>query len=323
MGSITHVVEENQIRNHYEYDAWGNTTTCEETIENRFRFNGQQYDPITQQYYLRARFYNPVIGRFTQEDTYRGDGLNLYAYCANNPVYYVDPSGNYSECMKEAYLEARKKGMSKEDAYAYTKKVYKQNHEANANTPDNKGKNINKYPPRTPLAEAECQRVVDMGNKIKLNDQMIVDYQATRKNPFSPVTCVFVHEDGTVSVGISGYYEGTIYTRYYANKLQKALNKDAGWKKYTVSFSTDTELMKNTPEKIDGGNKPGMCAEPKAATAAHKNKSPIVGMDVRYYTSEGSVPHALYEGTNQMDQCNTCKHYEEVIMEYANANKHF
>ena len=31
--------------------------------------------------------------RFTQEDTYRGDGLNLYAFCAMNPVTYVDPSG--------------------------------------------------------------------------------------------------------------------------------------------------------------------------------------------------------------------------------------
>ena len=65
----------------------------EEAVPNRFTYYGQQIDPITQQYYLRARFYNPVIGRFTQEDTYRGDGLNLYAYCANNPVYYVDPSG--------------------------------------------------------------------------------------------------------------------------------------------------------------------------------------------------------------------------------------
>ena len=42
---------------------------------------------------MRARFYNPVVGRFTQEDVYRGDGLNLYAYCGNNPVVYYDPSG--------------------------------------------------------------------------------------------------------------------------------------------------------------------------------------------------------------------------------------
>ena len=33
-----------------------------------------------------------------QEDTYRGDGLNLYAYCANNPVIYHDPSGKSATC---------------------------------------------------------------------------------------------------------------------------------------------------------------------------------------------------------------------------------
>lgn len=56
------------------------------------------YDGGTGQYYLRARFYNPVTGRFLQEDVYRGDGLNLYAYCANNPVKYYDPSGYMSLC---------------------------------------------------------------------------------------------------------------------------------------------------------------------------------------------------------------------------------
>ena len=107
-GSITHVINgeekesgelpqedvQSRVLNHYEYDAFGNTIRCEEQVENRFRYQGEQYDPITQQYYLRARYYNPVIGRFIQEDTYYGDGLNLYTYCQNNPVLYHDPTGH-------------------------------------------------------------------------------------------------------------------------------------------------------------------------------------------------------------------------------------
>ncbi len=85
-----------ETENIYQYDAFGNLLENKESIENRILYTGQQYDQETGQYYLRARYYNPVVGRFLQEDTYRGDGLNLYAYCANNPVVYYDPSGHTS-----------------------------------------------------------------------------------------------------------------------------------------------------------------------------------------------------------------------------------
>ena len=71
---------------------------------------------------MRARFYNPVIGRFTQEDTYYGDGLNLYQYCQANPVGYVDPSGHNCEIVQnhyEQYQEYRKQHPEATAAEAY------------------------------------------------------------------------------------------------------------------------------------------------------------------------------------------------------------
>lgn len=85
-----------EIRNSYQYDAFGVQLEVAEQFYNCIRYTGQQYDELTEQYYLRTRYYNPVLGRFMQEDTYWGDGLNLYAYCHNNPVTYYDPSG-YSD----------------------------------------------------------------------------------------------------------------------------------------------------------------------------------------------------------------------------------
>jgi RHS repeat-associated protein len=57
-------------------------------------FTGRYYDAETSLYYYRARVYNPYIGRFMQTDPsgYKG-GINLYAYCGNNPIMLVDPYG--------------------------------------------------------------------------------------------------------------------------------------------------------------------------------------------------------------------------------------
>ena len=67
--------------------------------DNPIRYSGYQYDEETGLYYLNARMYDPVIARFMQEDTYRGEpndplSLNLYTYCQNEPIMYWDPSGH-------------------------------------------------------------------------------------------------------------------------------------------------------------------------------------------------------------------------------------
>ena len=105
-GSITHVLGDDEngecsLKNYYEYGAFGDFREQYEEAENRFGYNGEIFDPIGGQYYLRARYYNPVIGRFTQEDTCYGAGLNLYAYCRNLPVGYTDPSGHSAHSICE------------------------------------------------------------------------------------------------------------------------------------------------------------------------------------------------------------------------------
>ncbi|HYE68780.1 MAG TPA: RHS repeat-associated core domain-containing protein [Anaerovoracaceae bacterium] len=82
----------------YTYDAFGVPKTTTGTADNPFRYAGYQYDE-SGLYYLQSRMYNPVIARFMQEDTYRGElndplSLNLYAYCNNNPLIYDDPDGH-------------------------------------------------------------------------------------------------------------------------------------------------------------------------------------------------------------------------------------
>jgi RHS repeat-associated protein len=77
----------------YYYDAFGNIDPTGTTgdVNNNITYGGYQYDEETGLYYLNARMYDPKIARFLQEDTYAGNpndplSLNLYTYCANNPV---------------------------------------------------------------------------------------------------------------------------------------------------------------------------------------------------------------------------------------------
>ena len=71
---------------------WGNFLEKEETVHNPFTYFGQTYDETTGLYYLRARYYDTQTGRFTQQDTAE-DGYNWYVYGNNNPVLYVDETG--------------------------------------------------------------------------------------------------------------------------------------------------------------------------------------------------------------------------------------
>ncbi|MFH1454359.1 MAG: RHS repeat-associated core domain-containing protein [Armatimonadota bacterium] len=63
-------------------------------VESPIRYAGYYYDEESELYYLQSRYYDPKIGRFTQPDKIGyAAGLNLYVYCDNDPVNFVDPEG--------------------------------------------------------------------------------------------------------------------------------------------------------------------------------------------------------------------------------------
>lgn len=93
-GNVVALVDgNNSVVKRYDYDAFGNELSQSANDANPFRYCAEYYDKETDKIYLRARYYDLSDGRFTQMETAR-DGLNWYAYCYNNPVYYKDPSGN-------------------------------------------------------------------------------------------------------------------------------------------------------------------------------------------------------------------------------------
>ena len=89
----------------YKYDAWGKPGTS--TIAtgygdlayfNPLRYRGYVYDEESELYYLESRYYDAETGRFISADALlvAGDHINstnMFAYCLNNPVMYVDPRG--------------------------------------------------------------------------------------------------------------------------------------------------------------------------------------------------------------------------------------
>ncbi|MFZ5994272.1 MAG: RHS repeat domain-containing protein [Thermodesulfobacteriota bacterium] len=97
-GSTVAMTDSSQTMvNKYAYDPFGKVTNQEEAIPQPFKFVGQ-FGVMTEPngfYYMRARYYDPQVGRFISEDPigFEGGDVNLYAYVGNNPVILIDPWG--------------------------------------------------------------------------------------------------------------------------------------------------------------------------------------------------------------------------------------
>ena len=83
----------------YQYDAFGMPIASSGTTANSFHYSGEWLDSSIGWYQLRDRWYNYAIGRFETQDPYEGEiqspaKLHKYVYTGNNPVNFVDPTGD-------------------------------------------------------------------------------------------------------------------------------------------------------------------------------------------------------------------------------------
>jgi RHS repeat-associated protein len=97
------------VVNKYAYDSFGNITGQQEApgLSQPFKYVGR-HGVMTEPngfYYMRARYYDPHVGRFISEDPIGFDAgdVNLYAYVGNNPVVRIDPSGLWDDDTHEEF----------------------------------------------------------------------------------------------------------------------------------------------------------------------------------------------------------------------------
>ena len=99
-GNVVQLTDESgKVIKDYDYDSFGNEVHADKKDENPFRYCGEYYDKETEEVYLRARYYQPTVGRFLTRDTYTGESgdplsLHLYTYCGNDGMNKCDVDGN-------------------------------------------------------------------------------------------------------------------------------------------------------------------------------------------------------------------------------------
>ncbi len=94
LGSIANITDfSSSMEETYQYNVYGEADITS-SLNNPYMFTGRRYDPETGLYYYRARYYDPMMGRFLQVDPLEFyDEINRYSYCQNDPLNCTDPLG--------------------------------------------------------------------------------------------------------------------------------------------------------------------------------------------------------------------------------------
>ncbi|MDR1630581.1 MAG: DNRLRE domain-containing protein [Oscillospiraceae bacterium] len=251
-GDVTGIYDSsgNVVAN-YLYDTWGkvvsvtdangNAITDSSHIGNRnpIRYRGYYYDIETGYYYLQSRYYNLEWGRFLNTDALfiAGSSLtgsNMFAYCLNNPVMLLDPSGNISNRTIHdqvvAEVARRHSLLSEKTVYYTTTKLRLAGKYGYCDLYDSSTQEIWEVKRATvsfSSAKKQLQKYLDA-------DSIEVAFGKYDNSPFNTGGRIdsfsFQYEDYTVEVLYEG--DGIIYYQY-----AKTEQLESFWKRIAVFFA--------------------------------------------------------------------------------------
>ncbi|WP_046234908.1 polymorphic toxin-type HINT domain-containing protein, partial [Paenibacillus algorifonticola] len=195
-----------------------------ELYESTIRYSGEFYDAEVGLYYLRARYYDPYVGRFISEDTYKGRAneplsLNRYTYVLNNPLIYWDPTGHWEQGDSKLNVEAQAKIIALTSAY-YEAQTTAERQAIQKQANDIRGNSASKNSVTTPLVfqTAEIEKVVNQaiaqGRYMTFNEWTStinkVGIYSTRDSAYASM-----QGTSTVTTTVIGRTNITVSSRYY------------------------------------------------------------------------------------------------------------
>ena len=280
----------------YCYDAFGNILEQSGNFSNPYRYAGYEYDGESELYYLKARYYDPAIARFMQEDTHwnthnsiYGDNpiymggnpmpnnnammqsLNLYTYCINNPIRYYDPTGHIlSDADKknltptqQAAIEKLTKDWEKAKKEGNADAMKKANEDANA---------IRASAGYTGGTDGKTIAPTSPGSGVKVKD-VVTNASNTWKAGSTPGTSTI----GVLNEGIDYYIYNN--TSYFFNNVRTIMESAGATVKY--------DEKKNTINIIPPPN--GVTTSSALVNSVLYSNKPLVGGENFYIGWDGKA----------------------------------
>jgi RHS repeat-associated protein len=314
-GDVTELIDaEGNIAVSYDYDAFGNILSQDGIADNCIKYAGYQHDEESGLYYLNARYYDSVTARFISEDTYRGQAfdplsLNLYTYCANNPIMYIDPTGHWKQGDEKLNQDARVAISRLTDLYySTTDKAEKDRIVKEANEIRNNEANKATSTQNSPTAKAYAEAMKD--GKVTGSEWLKISSTLDDKSTQSAIKDINLTSSTTktgsivesISNGLDEKKDTNLVDNTNKNKQDKIDNKkvgfddykptqadadaivDAAWNEYNLEGNEEEKLVYDKAEKKWVGDN-----DTKYGEWYNMNEQPWCAMFVSYCANEAGV----------------------------------